>query len=212
MNKAIEELVEFGIPDAWDELSDKELEKFDKLAYAVLDLDSLTDKEALYLANHLSKKSDLDGLGDSLCDLIQSAPSWPTQDYLYVDNFSDPMTALKHDAILEADFDYDFTGAGNKNISISISNTIHESDIFRIENGISRVDLQFLLALFWSKSADDRTIEIINHLTPIIQDCITSNEITRQDFDENLSVALDNIEVTYKVVVPPSAVGHYPNT
>jgi hypothetical protein len=205
MNKAVEKLVEFGIPSSWEELPDGEWGRFDELAYAVLDLDSLTDKEAFYLASHLSDKSDLDGIGNSLCDLIASAPSWPTKDYLYIDNLSDSMMVLKHDAIREADFDYGFTGAGNKDIFISDTN--YESEIFKIKDGISRVDLQFLLALFWSTSRDSRSNEMIDHLMPIIQDCITTNKITRRDFEEEFSVALSVIEETYKVVVPPPALG-----
>lgn len=201
MNKSIKKLVKFGIPNSWEELTEDNEEKFNALVEKVLYLDSLNDKEAFYLASHLSK-SDLDGIGTSLCGLIQSAPNWPTKNYLYIDNFSDAMTELKHDAISLGGFHYDFTGSGNKGISISVSN--HETEIFKIKNEISVLDLQFILALYLSKSKKEIGDNVIKHLMPIIQNCIVENKISKQNFDESFSANLSELEETYKAVVPAS--------
>lgn len=201
MNKSIKKLIKFGIPDSWEELTEDNEEKFNALVEEVLYLDDLSDKDAFYLASNLSK-SDLDGIGTSLSGLIQSSPNWPTKNYLYIDNFSDAMTELKHDVIYLGGFQYDFTGLGNKNISISSVN--YEKEIFKIKNGISVLDLQFILALYLSKSKEEVGDNVIKHLMPIIQDCITKNKINKKNFDEIFSANLSELEKTYKAVVPAS--------
>lgn len=198
IRKEVKELVNFGIPDSWNEFNENEMKIFDSLLDKVFHIDPLGNDEALYLAKNLGK-SDLNGIGTSICGMLQRAPNWPVIDYLYIDNFSDSIMELKNEIVSYGELDYAFTSIANKGLILSGLSSIE--DFLKIKPSISVLDLQFIISVYWGIYPENIEPRVVNHLIPTIQCSIFENKITRDRFDGEYSLSLSALKEKFNTIV-----------
>lgn len=120
IRQGLRDLIDFGIVDTWDELSDEDVQILDELMTNVTLMEPLSKEEAMFLAYNLGRGYLEEG-GNALISSIASAPFWPSlaEDIFYVNKFADPLTEFKRETMMAGNLRYYFTSEANRGLSFS---------------------------------------------------------------------------------------------
>lgn len=161
----------FRFPDDWGDLTRSEINNITSKFALIDNLESVNLEEATLLIKSLSV-SDLDGIGESIIELIANSNPYPHKfnRYFYYNYFSDPIFSLKN--LL-------FFNEGKYCLSLhndylldqnNYNNVLVNKDLL-----ISSIDLQIIISIFLWDNREDVQEKLISNLAPKIKLLIEKN-------------------------------------